>query len=145
MQHTHAFFLHLHLKKGLLLLLFLKTQMANFLTVGSLFLHMLGKWRFWNWSNSFPQKSNIFNTSETNNSNYTKTKPSTKKHLLFLSQTLNHNYNHHNPTPSNLQKQTPKYTQKSKGMFGNYFFSLFSVFKNNFLFLRLKNLFGNLK
>ena len=29
--------------------------------------------------------------------------------------------------------------------FGNYFFSLFSVFKNNFLFLRLKNLFGNSK
>ena len=33
----------------------------------------------------------------------------------------------------------------SKGMFGNYFFSLFFVFKNNFLFLRLKNLFGNSK
>ena len=32
-----------------------------------------------------------------------------------------------------------------KGMFGNYFFPLFSVFKNNFLFLRLKNLFGNSK
>ena len=32
-----------------------------------------------------------------------------------------------------------------KGMFGNCFFSLFSVFKNNFLFLRLKNLFGNSK
>ena len=32
-----------------------------------------------------------------------------------------------------------------KGMFGNFFFSLFSVFKNNFLFLRLKNLFGNPK
>ena len=29
------------------------------------------------------------------------------------------------------------------GMFGKCFFSLFSVFKNNFLFLRLKNLFGN--
>ena len=27
----------------------------------------------------------------------------------------------------------------------NCFFSLFSVFKNNFLFLRLKNLFGNSK
>ena len=36
----HAFFLHFYLKKGLLLLLFLKTQMANFLTVGSLFLHV---------------------------------------------------------------------------------------------------------
>ena len=34
---------------------------------------------------------------------------------------------------------------KTKGMFGNCFFSLFSVFKNNFLFLRLKNLFGNSK
>ena len=30
-------------------------------------------------------------------------------------------------------------------MFGNCFFSLFYVFKNNFLFLRLKNLFGNPK
>ena len=30
-------------------------------------------------------------------------------------------------------------------MFDNYFFPLFSVFKNNFLFLRLKNLFSNLK
>ena len=33
----------------------------------------------------------------------------------------------------------------SKSMFGNCFFPLFSVFKNNFLFLRLKNLFGNSK
>ena len=31
------------------------------------------------------------------------------------------------------------------GMFGNCFFLLFSIFKNNFLFLRLKNLFGNSK
>ena len=30
-------------------------------------------------------------------------------------------------------------------MFGNCFFPLFSVFKNNFIFLRLKNLFGNPK
>ena len=30
-------------------------------------------------------------------------------------------------------------------MFVNYFFFLFFVFKNNFLFLRQKNLFGNLK
>ena len=30
-------------------------------------------------------------------------------------------------------------------MFGSYFFLLFFVFKNNFLFLRLKNLFGNPK
>ena len=30
-------------------------------------------------------------------------------------------------------------------MFGNCFFFLFSVFKNNFLFLKLKNLFGNSK
>ena len=34
---------------------------------------------------------------------------------------------------------------KNKGMFGNCFFPLFSVFKNNFLFLKLKNLFGNSK
>ena len=34
---------------------------------------------------------------------------------------------------------------KVKDMFGNYFFSLFLVFKDNFLFLRLKNLFGNPK
>ena len=32
----------------------------------------------------------------------------------------------------------------TKGMFGNWFFPLFSVSKNNFLFLGLKNLFGNL-
>ena len=30
-------------------------------------------------------------------------------------------------------------------MFGNCFFFLFFVFKNNFLFLKLKNLFDNLK
>ena len=30
-------------------------------------------------------------------------------------------------------------------MFGNCFFPLFSVSKNNFLFFRLKNLFGNPK
>ena len=30
-------------------------------------------------------------------------------------------------------------------MFGNYFISLFYVSKNNFLFLKLKNLFGNPK
>ena len=30
-------------------------------------------------------------------------------------------------------------------MLDNYFFLLFSIFKNNFLFLRLKNLFGNSK
>ena len=30
-------------------------------------------------------------------------------------------------------------------MFGNYFFPLFSVFKNNFIFLRPKKLFGNPK
>ena len=35
--------------------------------------------------------------------------------------------------------------RENKGMFGNCFFPLFSVFKNNFLFLRLKNLFGNSK
>ena len=34
---------------------------------------------------------------------------------------------------------------KYKGMFSNYFFPLFSVFKNYLLFLRLKNLFGNKK
>ena len=39
-RRTHAFFLHIYLKKGLLLLLFLKTQIANFLAVGALFLHM---------------------------------------------------------------------------------------------------------
>ena len=34
---------------------------------------------------------------------------------------------------------------KAKVMFGNWFFPLFFVSKNNFLFLRLKNLFGNPK
>ena len=33
----------------------------------------------------------------------------------------------------------------AKGMFSNCFFPLFSVSKNNFLFLRLKNLFDNPK
>ena len=33
----------------------------------------------------------------------------------------------------------------NKSMFVNCFFSLFSVFKNNFLFLKLKNLFDNSK
>ena len=42
------------------------------------------------------------------------------------------------------KKNFIKLTQ-CKGMFGNCFFPLFSVFKNNFLFLRLKNLFGNSK
>ena len=35
--------------------------------------------------------------------------------------------------------------QVSIGMFDNCFSPLFSVSKNNFLFFRLKNLFGNLK
>ena len=35
--------------------------------------------------------------------------------------------------------------ENTKGMFGNFFFSLIFCFKNNFLFLKLKNLFGNLK
>ena len=35
--------------------------------------------------------------------------------------------------------------KKTKGMFGNCLFPLFYVFKNNFLFLRLKNLFGKSK
>ena len=34
---------------------------------------------------------------------------------------------------------------KVKDKFGNCFFLLFSDFKNNFLFLKLKNLFGNPK
>ena len=34
---------------------------------------------------------------------------------------------------------------ETKGMFGNYFFPLFSISKNKFIFLRLKNLFGNPK
>ena len=35
--------------------------------------------------------------------------------------------------------------ETSKGMFGNCFFFLFSISKKNFLFLKLKNLFGNPK
>ena len=34
---------------------------------------------------------------------------------------------------------------ENKDMFGNCFFLLFFIFKNNFLFLELKNLFGNSK
>ena len=37
------------------------------------------------------------------------------------------------------------FNNETKSMFDNYFFSLFFVSKNNFIFLRLKNLFGNLK
>ena len=33
--------------------------------------------------------------------------------------------------------------KKIKGIFGNCFFPQFSVFKNNFLFSKAKNLFGN--
>ena len=46
-----------------------------------------------------------------------------------------------------IDKFTNSYMEyiKTKGIFGNCFFPLFSVFKNNFLFLRLKNLFGNSK
>ena len=40
---------------------------------------------------------------------------------------------------------TEKRKKEIKGMFGNYVFPLFSIFKNNFLFLKLKNLFGNPK
>ena len=35
--------------------------------------------------------------------------------------------------------------ENHQGMFGNCFFPLFSVSKNNFLFLRLKNFFSNPK
>ena len=44
-----------------------------------------------------------------------------------------------------LIKSYKKLSRKIKGMFGNCFFPLFSVFKNNFLFLKVKNLFGNSK
>ena len=37
---------------------------------------------------------------------------------------------------------TEKRKKEIKGMFGNYVFPLFSILKNNFLFLKLKNLFG---
>ena len=43
------------------------------------------------------------------------------------------------------KKNLPSHIKEYKSMFGNYFFLLFSVSKNNFLFLRLKNLFGNPK
>ena len=47
----------------------------------------------------------------------------------------------------NLEKTCPTvfYFGKSKGMFGNCFFLLFSIFKNNFLILKEKNMFGNPK
>ena len=35
--------------------------------------------------------------------------------------------------------------KETKGIFGNCFFPLFSVSNNNFIFFRLKNLFGNPK
>ena len=48
-------------------------------------------------------------------------------------------------TPNWKKLWNMKAPKKTKGMFGNCFFPLFSVFKNNFLFLKLKNLFGNSK
>ena len=42
-------------------------------------------------------------------------------------------------------ENVPWIQTNTKSMFGNCFFPLFFVFKNNFLFLRLKNLFGNSK
>ena len=50
-----------------------------------------------------------------------------------------HNNQHKQKNPASVRYQD------TKGMFSNYFFPLFFVFKNNFLFLRLKNLFGNSK
>ena len=47
--------------------------------------------------------------------------------------------------PVLLNLNCPRSYARPKGIFGNCFFPLFSVFKNNFLFLRLKNLFGNSK
>ena len=43
------------------------------------------------------------------------------------------------------QFSLPTKQVKTKGMFGNCFFPLFSISKNNFLFFRLKNLFSNPK
>jgi len=42
-------------------------------------------------------------------------------------------------------KSSSSFFKNTKGTFGNCFFPLFFVFKNNFLFVRLKNLFGNPK
>ena len=41
------------------------------------------------------------------------------------------------------EQSVAAFEKDNYGMFGKCFFSLFFVFKNNFLFLRLKNLFGN--
>ena len=49
---------------------------------------------------------------------------------------------HLHSSPFSIAYQTMKNT---RDMFGNCFFLLFSVFKNNFLFLKLKNLFDNPK
>ena len=48
----------------------------------------------------------------------------------------------------NLSSQTSEkktQSQNAQIIFGNCFFPLFFIFKNNFLFFRLKNLFGNSK
>ena len=47
--------------------------------------------------------------------------------------------------PKNDKMETVLKRENTYGMFGNCFFPLFSVSKNNFLFLKLKYLFGNLK
>ena len=61
--------------------------------------------------------------------------------LLFLSIVLSTNFFNF----SKISRSQTDPQNESKGMFSNYFFSLFSVSKINFLFLRLKNLFDNPK
>ena len=87
-----------------------------------------------------------------------------KTHVLplqFQYPTLSYHIfkNKHNHTQSILRKSptvslnfctiwkvnSDFYLLATLGIFGNCFFPLFSVFKNNFLFIKLKNLFGNPK
>ena len=52
-----------------------------------------------------------------------------------------------NAMTKNMEKRKTKENKnkETRDMFGNSFFPYFFFFKNNFLFLRLKNLFDNLK
>ena len=70
--------------------------------------------------------------------------------LLYQISEYNNYYSQFNEeyciiTLVHVETMTEKRKKKIKGMFGNYVFPLFSIFKNNFIFLRLKNLFDNPK
>ena len=84
---------------------------------------------------SLKNKISKINESKTNKNKNKNKKDIKNKNLIFLFLLRN---------PKMASKKIV-FFKKNKGMFGNCFSPLFSVFKNNFLFFRLKNLFGNSK